>query len=141
MKQSYASAGKAPRRRVHSPSGIAAIAEFGLPPPRIVIGYLAHQTQSGAEPCLSFLVLECCSLECCSRRRPQLDTVRHLTGRDQAPQRYQQLADVPERQCAGAVVSHADRGAERRAQDDKEAPRQLDQPTSYTRIAGLGQAL
>src|SRR6266480_8035436 len=95
MKESYASAGKAPRRRVHSPSGIAAIAEFGLPPPRIVIGYLAHQTQSGAELCLSFLVLECCSLECCSRRRPQLDTVRHLTGRDQTPQRYQQLA----RQC------------------------------------------
>src|SRR6266542_5320686 len=28
MKQSYASAGKAPRRRVHSPSGIAAIAEL-----------------------------------------------------------------------------------------------------------------
>src|SRR5262249_13055031 len=28
-----------PRRRVHSPSGIAAIAVFGLPPPRIVIGY------------------------------------------------------------------------------------------------------
>src|SRR5258706_10889645 len=28
------------------------------------------------------------------------------------------LPDVPERQCAGAVVSHADRGAERRAQDD-----------------------
>src|SRR5580704_13840284 len=25
---------------------------------------------------------------------------------------------VPERQCAGALVSHADRGAERRAQDD-----------------------
>src|SRR5947209_8986633 len=69
MRQSHASPGKAPRRRVHSPSGIAAIAEFGLPPPRIVIGYLAHQTQSGAEPCLSFLVLECCSLECCSRRR------------------------------------------------------------------------
>ena len=60
--------GKAPRRRVHSPSGIAAIAEFGLPPPRIVIGDLAHQTQSSAEPCLSFLVLECRSLECCSRR-------------------------------------------------------------------------
>ena len=39
MKQSYASAGKAPRRRVHSLSGIAAIAECGLPPPRIVIGY------------------------------------------------------------------------------------------------------
>src|SRR5438445_276542 len=101
MKQSYASAGKAPRRRVHSPSGIAAIAEFGLPPPRIVIGYLAHQTQSGAEPCLSFLVLECCSLECCSRRRPQLDTVRHLTGRDQTPQRYQQLA----RQCQPCHVA------------------------------------
>ena len=65
MKQSYASASKAPRRRVHSPSGIAAIAECGLPPPRIVIGYAAHQAQSGAEPCLSFLVLECCS-----RRRP-----------------------------------------------------------------------
>jgi hypothetical protein len=53
MKQSYASAGKAPRRRVHSLSGIAAIAGCGLPPPRIVIGYPA----SGAEPCLSFLVL------------------------------------------------------------------------------------
>ncbi|HWN76560.1 MAG TPA: hypothetical protein VNN81_01480, partial [Bradyrhizobium sp.] len=50
MKQSYASAGKAPRRRVHSLSGIAAIAECGLPPPRIVIGYPAHQAQSGAEP-------------------------------------------------------------------------------------------
>ena len=41
MKQSCASAGKAPRRRVHSPSGIAAIAVCGLPPPRIVIGYRA----------------------------------------------------------------------------------------------------
>jgi hypothetical protein len=57
MKQSYASAGKAPRRRVHSLSGIAAIAGCGLPPPRIVIGHPAHQAQSGAEPCLSFLVL------------------------------------------------------------------------------------
>ena len=87
MKQSYASAGKAPRRRVHSLSGIAAIAECGLPPPRIVIGYPAHQAQSGAEPCLSFLIIECCS-----RGRPQLDTVRHLAGRDQTPQRDQQLA-------------------------------------------------
>src|SRR6266700_5758915 len=101
MKQSYASAGKAPRRRVHSPSGIAAIAEFGLPPPRIVIGYLAHQTQSGAEPCLSFLVLECCSLECCSRRRPQLDNVRHLTGRDQTPQRYQRRAQDDNERSTG----------------------------------------
>jgi hypothetical protein len=50
MKQSYASAGKAPRRRVHSLSGIAAIAECGLPPPRIVIGDPAHQAQSVAEP-------------------------------------------------------------------------------------------
>src|SRR6266481_2561726 len=74
MKQSYASAGKAPRRRVHSPSGIAAIAEFGLPPPRIVIGYLAHQTQSAAEPRLSFLVLECCSLE-----------FAHAAGRNSTP--------------------------------------------------------
>jgi hypothetical protein len=54
MKQSYASAGKAPRRRVHSLSGIAAIAECGLPPPRIVIGYPAHQAQSGAEPWCPF---------------------------------------------------------------------------------------
>ena len=73
MKQSYASAGKAPRRRVHSLSGIAAIAECGLPPPRIVIGYPTHQAQSGAKPCLSFLVLACCS-----HRRPQFDTVRAL---------------------------------------------------------------
>src|SRR5580692_10596880 len=65
MKQSYASAGKAPRRRDHSLSGIAAIAECGLRPPRIVIGYPAHQVRSGAEPCLSLLVLECRS-----RRRP-----------------------------------------------------------------------
>jgi hypothetical protein len=49
MKQSYASAGKAPRRRVHSPSGIAAIAVCGLPPPRIIIGYRATSA-SGAEP-------------------------------------------------------------------------------------------
>jgi hypothetical protein len=41
MKQSYASASKAPRRRVHSPSGIAAIAVCGLPPPQIVIDYRA----------------------------------------------------------------------------------------------------
>ena len=34
-------------------------------------------------------------LQSCSRRRPQLDTVRYLTSRGQAPQRYQQLA----RQC------------------------------------------
>src|SRR6266850_5199540 len=61
MKQLYASAGKAPRRRVHSLSGIAAIAECGLPPPRIVIGYPAHQAHSGAEPFLSFLVIEYCS--------------------------------------------------------------------------------
>src|SRR5215471_18269742 len=61
MKQSYASAGKAPRRRVHSLSGIAAIAGCGLPPPRIMIGYPAHQARSSAEPCLSFLVLERCS--------------------------------------------------------------------------------
>jgi hypothetical protein len=48
MKQSYASAGKAPRRRVHSPSGIPTIAVCGLPPPRIIIGYRATSA-SGAE--------------------------------------------------------------------------------------------
>src|SRR6266566_4563267 len=53
MKQSYASAGKAPRRRVHSPSGIAAIAVYGLPPPRIVIGYRA----SSAVRCRILFVL------------------------------------------------------------------------------------
>jgi hypothetical protein len=36
--------------------------------------------RSQAELYLSFLVLDFCS-----RRRPQRDTVRHLTGRDQAP--------------------------------------------------------
>src|SRR5438046_4773560 len=54
MKQSYASAGKAPRRRVHSLSGIAAIAECGLPPPRIVIGNPTHQVRSG---CRTLFVL------------------------------------------------------------------------------------
>jgi hypothetical protein len=82
--------GKAPRRRVHSLSGIAAIAGCGLPPPRIIIGHPAHQAQSGAEP-----VVLSRSRECCSRSGPQRDTVRNLAGRDQAPQRDQQLA----RQC------------------------------------------
>jgi hypothetical protein len=54
MKQSYASAGKAPRRRVHSPSGIAAIAVCGLPPPRIVIGYPGA---SSAVRCRTLFVL------------------------------------------------------------------------------------
>src|SRR2546427_5109516 len=140
--EAVTSAGKAPRRRVHSPSGIAAIAEFGLPPPRIVIGYLAHQTQSGAEPCLSFLVLECCS-----RRRPQLDTVRHLTGRDQTPQRYQQLARQCHDHCrlarAARTLGPCAIPPRQRTVflEHQEAPRQLDQPTSYPRIAGLGQAL
>jgi hypothetical protein len=53
MKQSYASAGKAPRRRVHSPSGIAAMAVYGLPPPRIVIGPRA----SSAVRCRTLFVL------------------------------------------------------------------------------------
>src|SRR5258708_6558056 len=35
VKQSYASAGKAPRRRVHSLTGIAPISESALPPPPI----------------------------------------------------------------------------------------------------------
>src|SRR5262249_8226871 len=90
MKQSYASAGKAPRRRVHSPSGIVAIAVCGLPPPRIVIGYRASKRSQVPNP-----VFVLSRLHYCSRRRPQLDTVRYLTGRDQAPQRDQQLA----RQC------------------------------------------
>jgi hypothetical protein len=51
MKQSYDSVGKAPRRGVHSLSGIAAIAGFGLPPPRIVIGYPAHQAQDNVVNC------------------------------------------------------------------------------------------
>src|SRR6266581_1509163 len=112
-----------------------------------VIGYLAHQTQSGAELCLSFLVLECCSLECCSRRRPQLDTVRHLTGRDQTPQRYQQLARQCHDHCrlARAARTLGPRAIPLRQRtvflEHQEAPRQLDQPTSYPRIAGLGQAL
>jgi hypothetical protein len=56
MKQSYASAGKAPRRRVHSLSGIGAIAECGLPPPRIVIGYPGA---SSALRCRTLFVLSC----------------------------------------------------------------------------------
>src|ERR1700691_4034725 len=77
MKQSYASAGKAPRRRVHSLSGIAAIAGCGLPPPRIVIGYPCASSAVRCRTLFVFLVLEYCS-----RRRPQLDTVRPLAGRD-----------------------------------------------------------
>jgi hypothetical protein len=43
MKQSSASVSKAPRRRVHSPSGIVAITVFGLPPPQIVIDCRARK--------------------------------------------------------------------------------------------------
>ena len=46
---------------------------------------------SSAVRCRTLFVLSR-YIECCSRRRPQLDTVRHLAGRDQAPQRDQQLA-------------------------------------------------
>ena len=70
MKQSYASAGKAPRRRVHSLSGIAAIAECGLPPPRIVIGYPAHQAQSGAEPIYPPRFIMLLALPATTRRHP-----------------------------------------------------------------------
>src|SRR5208283_5574016 len=139
---SYASAGKAPRRRVHSLSGIAAIAECGLPPPRIVIGYPAHQAQSGAEPCLSFLVLECCS-----RRWPQLDTVRHLAGRDQAPQRDQQLARQrhDHRRLARAarpLSAQPEPFCERALSLElEEAPSELDQATTHAGIARLGEPL
>src|SRR5580693_6423088 len=71
MKQSYASAGKAPRRRVHSLSGIAAIAGCGLPPPRVINGYPVHQAQSGAEPCLSILVLASVTAPAAARHRPE----------------------------------------------------------------------
>ena len=46
--------GKAPRRRVHSPSGVAAIAVIGLPPPRIVIGYPVHQRSQVPNPVCPF---------------------------------------------------------------------------------------
>jgi hypothetical protein len=105
MKQSYASAGKAPRRRVLSPSGIAAIAVYGLPPPRIVIGSRASSAVR-CRTCLSFLVLQYCS-----RRGSQLDTVRYLTGRDQSPQRYQQLARQCHDHCRLARARSAPRSA------------------------------
>src|SRR6516225_1844185 len=142
MKQSYASAGKAPKRRVHSPIGIVAIAVCGLPPPRIVIGLPGASNAVRCRTCLSFL-----ALECCSRRRAQLDTVRHLTGRDQAPQRYQQFARQCHDHCrlARATRTLGPRAIPPRQRtvflEHQEAPRQLNQPTSYPRIAGLGQAL
>ena len=95
-----------------------------------------------AEPCLSFLVLECCS-----RRRTQLDTVRHLAGRDEAPQRNQKLARQRHDHCrlACAARPFGSRAVPARQRtvflEYQEAPRQLDQPTSHPRIAGLGQAL
>jgi hypothetical protein len=53
-----------------------------------------------AEPWLSFLVLPCCS-----HRRSQLDTLRYLSGRDQAPQRYQQLARQRHNHCRPACAA------------------------------------
>src|SRR6266481_1396969 len=147
MKQSYASAGKAPRRRVHSPSGIAAIAEFGLPPPRIVIGYLAHQTQSAAEPRLSFLVLECCSLEfahAAGRNSTPSGTSPVVTRRHSAISSLRASATiiVVLRAPLGPSVPCAIPPRQRTVfLEHQEAPRQLDQPTSYPRVAGLGQAL
>src|SRR5262250_1989386 len=134
MKQSYASAGKAPRRRVHSLSGIAAIAGCGLPPPRIIIGYPAHQAQSGAEPCLSFLVLE---------------SVAHGAGRNATPsgtspvvtRRHSAMSNL-RGSATIIVVLRAPLGPSVRVRYQrasalsfwKETPRQLDQPTSYPRV-------
>src|SRR4029077_11657310 len=50
--------------------------------------------------------------------REGLGQGRQCTGTTWADPVGVALLDVPERQCAGAVVSLADRGAERRAQDD-----------------------
>ena len=101
---------------------------------------------SSAVRCRTLFVLSR-SLECCSRRRPQLDAVRPLAGRDQAPERDQQFA----RQChdhrrlARAARSLGPRALPARQRtvflEHQEAPRQLDHSTSYPRIAGLGQAL
>ena len=66
---------------------IAAIAVFGLPPPRIVTDKPSRQRDSVAEPCMSFP-----DRESCLDRRPQHDAFGHLAGRDQTPQRDQQFA-------------------------------------------------
>src|SRR5262249_4725502 len=142
MKQSYASAGKAPRRRVHSLSGIVAIAGCGLPPPRIIISYPAHQSQSGAEP-----VVLSRSRECCSRSWPQRDTVRNLAGRDQTPQRDQSLARQCHDHCglARAARPLGPRAIPARQRtvflEHKKTPCQLDQTASYPRIARPGETL
>src|SRR5580700_4426121 len=143
MKQSYASAGKAPRRRVHSLSGIAAIAGCGLPPPRIVIGYPAHQAQSGAEPCLSFLVLESAA-HSAGRSLTPSGTSPVVTRRHSAISSLRASATiiVVLRAPLGPSVPRAIPLRQRTIfLEHQEAPRQLDQPTSYPRIAGLGQAL
>jgi hypothetical protein len=67
MKQSYASAGKAPKRRVHSPGGIVAIAVCGLPPPRIMIGNCASSAAPNPVCPFSFY------------------SVAHLAGRNSTP--------------------------------------------------------
>jgi len=75
------------RRRVHSPSGIAAITVFGLPPPRIDVDRNHPEGVTGVETvCRSGV------RSLLSGGGPQHHALGHLSGRDHAPQRDQDLA-------------------------------------------------
>src|SRR6476620_5651157 len=145
MKQSYASASKAPRRRVHSPSGIAAIAVCGLPPPRIVIGY------PGASSAVRYRTLFVLS---------SLESVAHAAGRSSTPsgtspvvtKRHSAISSL-RASATIIVVLRAPLGPSVRVRYQRanalsfwnirkrHANWILDQPTSYPRIGSLGQAL
>src|SRR6266480_4499675 len=78
---------------------------------------------------------------------PGGDELRWVKPVRQTPQRYQQLARQCHDHCrlARAARTLGPRAIPPRQRtvflEHQEAPRQLDQPTSYPRIAGLGQAL
>src|SRR6516164_7226411 len=87
MKQLSASCGRAPRRRVHSLSGIATRTGFGLPPPRIDVDSPCTQGVTGVETVMSSLLFFPLLVGW-----PQHDALGHLTGRDHAPQCDEDLA-------------------------------------------------
>src|ERR1700683_809632 len=159
MKQSYASAGKAPRRRVHSLSGIAAIAGCGLPPPRIVIGY---PCASSAVRCRTLFVLSrfrvLLTPPAVTRRQSAISSLRAratIIVVLRAPlgpsvrMRYQRASALSfwntRKRQANWISPRRTRALPPPRRPlflkPQETPSQRAPPPPYPRIAGLGQAL
>src|SRR5205809_725539 len=87
MMQACASAAKLRGGGLILHHGIETMVYFGSPPPRIVIGGPFAARQTGAETADS-----CYSSDLAARCRTQDDALRYRSGRDEAPERDEQLA-------------------------------------------------